>query len=45
MGFARPAADSVVFMDHGEIVESGAPDKIFTDAATDRLQRFLSQVL
>ena len=45
MGFARSTADSVVFMDHGKVVESGAPDKIFTDAATDRLQRFLSQVL
>ena len=45
MGFARSTADSVVFMDHGRVVESGAPDKIFTDAATDRLQRFLSQVL
>jgi polar amino acid transport system ATP-binding protein len=45
MGFARSTADSVVFMDHGKVVESGAPDKIFTDAETDRLQRFLSQVL
>jgi polar amino acid transport system ATP-binding protein len=45
MGFARSTADSVVFMDHGRVVESGAPDKIFTAAATDRLQRFLSQVL
>jgi polar amino acid transport system ATP-binding protein len=32
-------------MDHGKVVESGAPDKIFTAAETDRLQRFLSQVL
>ncbi len=45
MGFARSTADSVVFMDHGKVVESGAPDKIFTAAETDRLQRFLSQVL
>ena len=45
MGFARSTADSVLFMDHGKVVESGAPDQIFTAAETDRLQRFLSQVL
>ena len=45
MGFARSTADSVVFMDHGVVVESGAPDQIFASAQTDRLQRFLSQVL
>jgi polar amino acid transport system ATP-binding protein len=45
IGFARSTADSVVFMDHGRVVESGGPDKIFTAAETDRLQRFLSQVL
>ncbi|GAY18646.1 amino acid ABC transporter ATP-binding protein [Mycobacterium sp. shizuoka-1] len=45
MGFARSTADSVVFMDHGQVIESGPPEKIFTAAGTDRLQRFLSQVL
>lgn len=45
MGFARSTADAVVFMDHGVVVESGPPDQIFTAAATERLQRFLSQVL
>jgi polar amino acid transport system ATP-binding protein len=45
MGFAQSTADSVVFMDHGKVVESGPPEKIFTAAETDRLQRFLSQVL
>lgn len=45
MGFARSTADSVVFMDHGAVVESGPPEQIFTAARTDRLQRFLSQVL
>lgn len=45
MGFARSAADTVVFMDHGAVVESGPPAKIFEAAATERLQRFLSQVL
>jgi polar amino acid transport system ATP-binding protein len=45
MGFARSTADEVFFMDHGRVVESGAPDKIFDSAETERLQRFLSQVL
>lgn len=45
MGFARSTADSLVFMDRGKVVESGPPEKLFTAAATERLQRFLSQVL
>jgi polar amino acid transport system ATP-binding protein len=45
MGFARSSADTVVFMDQGVVVESGPPEQIFTAANTDRLQRFLSQVL
>lgn len=45
MGFARSTADSVVFMDRGKVVESGPPEKLFTAAGTERLQRFLSQVL
>ena len=45
MGFARSTADSVFFMDRGVVVESGPPEKIFTAAGTERLQRFLSQVL
>ncbi|MGA5462548.1 amino acid ABC transporter ATP-binding protein [Mycobacterium sp. NPDC050041] len=44
MGFARSTADSVVFMDHGQVVESGPPEKIFDAAETDRLRRFLSQI-
>jgi polar amino acid transport system ATP-binding protein len=45
MGFARSAADSVVFMDHGKVVESGPPERVFDNAETDRLRQFLSQVL
>lgn len=45
MGFARSTADSVVFMDQGKVVESGPPEQLFTAAGTERLQRFLSQVL
>ena len=45
MGFARSTADSVVFMDHGLVVESGPPEQLFEAAETKRLQQFLSQVL
>jgi polar amino acid transport system ATP-binding protein len=45
MGFARSASDTVVFMDHGKVVECGPPEQIFEAAQTERLQKFLSQVL
>jgi len=45
MGFARSSADTVVFMDHGQVVETGPPEQLFEAAETDRLRRFLSQVL
>jgi polar amino acid transport system ATP-binding protein len=45
MGFARSAADAVVFMDHGKVVETGSPERLFEGAETERLRQFLSQVL
>ena len=45
MGFARQVADRVVFMDQGEIVESGPPESMFGNPQTDRLKLFLSQIL
>ena len=45
MGFARQVADRVVFMDRGEVVESGTPEQVFNDPKTERLQLFLSQIL
>jgi polar amino acid transport system ATP-binding protein len=45
MAFARSASDTVVFMDRGKVVESGPPEQIFDNAGTERLQKFLSQVL
>src|SRR5271167_617837 len=45
MGFARQVADRVMFMDMGEIVESGPPARMFEDPHTDRLKLFLSQIL
>ncbi|MGE4046645.1 MAG: amino acid ABC transporter ATP-binding protein [Acetobacteraceae bacterium] len=45
MGFARQVADRVVFMDRGEIVESGPPERMFEAPQTERLKLFLSQIL
>lgn len=45
MGFAKEAADRIVFMDEGEIVESGAPEYFFRTPKTDRCKKFLNQIL
>ena len=44
IGFARSVADRVVFMDKGNVVESGAPDDLFSSPKTERMRRFVSQV-
>jgi polar amino acid transport system ATP-binding protein len=44
MGFARQAADRVVFMDEGDIVEEGPPEQVISDPQHDRTRRFLSSV-
>lgn len=45
MGFARQAADRVLFMADGEIVEEAAPDAFFTAPTSSRAKEFLSKVL
>ena len=45
MGFARRAANRVVFMDEGEIVEEAPPDQFFAHAKSARAQDFLSKIL
>ena len=45
MGFARKAADRVVFMDHGKIVEEATPETFFTNPRSDRAKDFLSKIL
>ncbi len=45
MGFARRAADRVVFMDAGEIVEENTPEDFFTKPRSDRAKDFLSKIL
>jgi len=45
MGFAREAADRVVFMYEGAILEEGTPERIFTNPSHDRTRQFLQSVL
>jgi glutamate transport system ATP-binding protein len=45
MGFARRAANRVVFMDAGQIVEQDTPDAFFMRPSSDRARDFLSKVL
>jgi ABC-type polar amino acid transport system ATPase subunit len=45
MGFVRSAADEVVFMDFGKVVEHTTPDGLFNNPQHDRTKLFLSQIL
>lgn len=45
MGFARKVADTMVFMDHGEIVEISPPEKFFKEPDSQRCRDFLNQIL
>ncbi|MDR1318873.1 MAG: amino acid ABC transporter ATP-binding protein [Treponema sp.] len=45
IGFAREAADKIVFMFEGAILETGRPDEIFTSPKNDRTRQFLQSVL
>jgi polar amino acid transport system permease protein len=45
MGFARRVADQVVFMDEGKVIEAGPPEDIFDRPKSERLKRFLAEVL
>jgi ABC-type polar amino acid transport system ATPase subunit len=44
MGFARAAADRVLFMDEGVVVESGPPAQIFGDPQEARTRAFIGQI-
>lgn len=45
MGFARQVANRVVFMDEGQVIESGTPEEIFDHAKQERTRLFLNAVL
>jgi polar amino acid transport system ATP-binding protein len=45
IGFAREAADNLVFMDEGVILESGPPRTVLANPTNERAQAFLSRIL
>lgn len=45
MGFARAAADKIVFMADGEIIEEGKPEEMFSSPKTARAKEFLNHIL
>jgi glutamate transport system ATP-binding protein len=45
MGFARSAANRVLFMDAGRILEQGPPEEFFADPRTERAKDFLSKII
>lgn len=45
MGFTREAADRIVFMDQGQMIEEGSPEEFFENPKSERTRLFLSKVL
>lgn len=45
MGFAQEVADRIIFMDKGQVIETGTPETIFNSPQHPRLQQFLKQIL
>jgi polar amino acid transport system ATP-binding protein len=45
MGFAKAAADCMVFLEGGRVIEEGTPEEIFSNPKEDRTKLFLSQIL
>jgi polar amino acid transport system ATP-binding protein len=45
MGFARAAAQRIIFMDEGQIIEEAPPEILFTNPSQERTKRFLSKIL
>jgi ABC-type polar amino acid transport system ATPase subunit len=45
MGFAKAAADRILFMDEGKLIEDTTPDELFTNPREERTKAFLSKIL
>ena len=45
MGFARQVADRVIFMEDGQIIESGTPEHFFNNPESDRVKQFLGKII
>ena len=44
MGFAREAADRIVFLEDGVVSEMGSPEKIFNNPEKERTREFISKI-
>jgi len=44
LGFARSVAHDIIFLDQGEILESGSPEKLFNNPENERARRFFSRI-
>ena len=45
MGFARQVADRVIFMEDGQIIESGTPEHFFNNPKSERVKQFLGKII
>ena len=45
MGFARQVADRVIFMDEGNIIESGTSEDVFSNTKNERVKSFFDKLL
>jgi ABC-type polar amino acid transport system ATPase subunit len=45
MGFAREVADRIIFMDKGQIIETGSPEEVLSNPKEERTRLFLSRIL
>jgi len=45
MGFARAAANRIVFMDEGALIEDTSPEQLFANPREERTRQFLSKIL
>ncbi|OMF83418.1 amino acid ABC transporter ATP-binding protein [Paenibacillus glucanolyticus] len=45
MSFAKEVADRIIFMDNGQVIESGSPDQIFHQPKMDRTREFLNRAM
>ncbi len=43
--FAKEVADEMIFMDQGQIIETGSPDHFFTSPNTERAKKFMARIL
>lgn len=45
MGFAKEVADRIIFMENGQVIEEGSPDKFFDNPTNERVKQFLGKII